>query len=359
MSFITQLLPGVRDIRGPLIAGYMWLLAGWLLFANSLPDRHEHPAYEHLFEVGDVLGPAGIAVITSVAAYLVGSLLQTVPRWLAATGELLKSLLRRFYIISGASPVKSLSLDEAEELLDDPRIYSPVEHRWFDADRRTSRALADLVPGRLESCRETLRTSLQQAGEAVRTGATNAGLPEDDLADVAAGVGGIGNPEQGRWLAGQWIAHVGSRESREGIQGGIDLPTFLAARDLFGERSAIQTRLMETTEHAGSEVERLYAESEFRFTVALPLAVVSIVLAAESHDLWWLALLGGVSGLLLHAIVLRRQAGRELIEALRSRPEAIALDQITPVFKRYAENVEGLSKAAREVNWEALGAAAK
>ena len=34
---LTNLLPGLRDLRAPLAAGYLWLAAGWLYFAPQLP----------------------------------------------------------------------------------------------------------------------------------------------------------------------------------------------------------------------------------------------------------------------------------------------------------------------------------
>ena len=34
---LASLLPGLRDLRAPLAAGYVWLAAGWLYFAPQLP----------------------------------------------------------------------------------------------------------------------------------------------------------------------------------------------------------------------------------------------------------------------------------------------------------------------------------
>jgi hypothetical protein len=34
---LASLLPGLRDLRAPLAAGYLWLAAGWLYFAPLLP----------------------------------------------------------------------------------------------------------------------------------------------------------------------------------------------------------------------------------------------------------------------------------------------------------------------------------
>jgi hypothetical protein len=37
-QMLLNLLPGLRDLRAPLAAGYLWLAAGWLFFAPKLLD---------------------------------------------------------------------------------------------------------------------------------------------------------------------------------------------------------------------------------------------------------------------------------------------------------------------------------
>ena len=84
---LTGLLPGLREIRAPLISGYLWLAFVFLVFHSDLPS-HSHPgaALRPLFELGDSLSAFGIATVSGVAAYLVGSAIQ----------ELLKLAARLF-----------------------------------------------------------------------------------------------------------------------------------------------------------------------------------------------------------------------------------------------------------------------
>jgi hypothetical protein len=35
---LASLLPGVRELRAPLVAGYVWLLGLWLLLRHALPE---------------------------------------------------------------------------------------------------------------------------------------------------------------------------------------------------------------------------------------------------------------------------------------------------------------------------------
>ncbi len=354
MNFVTQLLPGLRDVRAPLIAGYLWLLSGWLLLADHLPQRNGAEVYAHAFEIGDAVGRVALLGALSMVAYVVGSLLQAVPEWITYNSRRLARQLREVSLeeTSGIS----LPLTNAERLLNSPPLFAPTDFHAIDGDDPTRRILEDLVNGRLGKVRRDLERVLWNAGAMVRSGVESTGAkPPEAPTDTAVAIGAFGTPRRG-WEALNLGAMVGNHAHISRFEAA--LPTFSAHRDLFEERRSIQTRLMETAQHAGSEVERLYSESEFRFTIALPLAVVAVVLAVESRDFWWLALLGVAAGLLVHSMVLRKHAGRELVEALRSRPSAAELDQVTPVFARYEENAEDLIRALSGKQWEELGALA-
>jgi tetratricopeptide (TPR) repeat protein len=74
---LTSLLPGLREIRAPLISGYMWLTFFFLVFHGDFPSSsHPGEALKPLFELGDRLSAFGVATVASVAAYLVGSAAQ-------------------------------------------------------------------------------------------------------------------------------------------------------------------------------------------------------------------------------------------------------------------------------------------
>jgi hypothetical protein len=70
---LASLLPGVREVRGPLVAGYLWLLFAWLVV--DVPERAELSGpLAQVAELGDLLTPVGVGVAASFAAYLIGSL---------------------------------------------------------------------------------------------------------------------------------------------------------------------------------------------------------------------------------------------------------------------------------------------
>jgi hypothetical protein len=82
MAMLANLLPGLRDLRGPLAVGYTWILVLWLLFADHLPrERSESSgAMGKLFDLGDLLGPTVILAVVSFVAYMIGSFLSLDPR---------------------------------------------------------------------------------------------------------------------------------------------------------------------------------------------------------------------------------------------------------------------------------------
>lgn len=73
---LAQILPGLREIRGPLAAGFLWLLLGWLILHDDVASADG--AIKELVDLGEHLTDAALAAIASFAAYLVGSLSEDV-----------------------------------------------------------------------------------------------------------------------------------------------------------------------------------------------------------------------------------------------------------------------------------------
>ena len=76
---LASLLPGLRDLRAPLAAGYLWLLFGWLLLHNTFEgwDRNSGPLGA-VVDVAHAATPAAVAIAVSFAAYLIGCLNQAI-----------------------------------------------------------------------------------------------------------------------------------------------------------------------------------------------------------------------------------------------------------------------------------------
>jgi hypothetical protein len=70
---LAQILPGFREIRGPLVSGYLWLLLAWLILHDSIDDASSGAIHE-IVEGGRQLPAAVLGAVASFAAYLIGSL---------------------------------------------------------------------------------------------------------------------------------------------------------------------------------------------------------------------------------------------------------------------------------------------
>ena len=75
---LSSLLPGIRELRAPLAAGYLWFAFGFLV-AGSPTDLKDAPAaIQDLAELTESLGAAASGIALSFFAYLLGSLSQDV-----------------------------------------------------------------------------------------------------------------------------------------------------------------------------------------------------------------------------------------------------------------------------------------
>jgi hypothetical protein len=72
---LVSLLPGLRDLRTPLAAGYVWLLAAWVAVEPWIPLRPEDDTVlGSAYRAGRAVSIAALGVALSFAAYLVGTL---------------------------------------------------------------------------------------------------------------------------------------------------------------------------------------------------------------------------------------------------------------------------------------------
>lgn len=74
MGILANALPGFRDLRSPLIAGYIWLGMVWLIIRPDVSHRPSGTVNATLWDLGHDLGRIGISIAVSVAAYLIGSI---------------------------------------------------------------------------------------------------------------------------------------------------------------------------------------------------------------------------------------------------------------------------------------------
>ncbi len=72
---LTALLPGLREIRSAVAAGFLWMLAVWIALVDEVPpEGGASGVWDELFALRDALSPVGTGVAVTFAAYLIGSL---------------------------------------------------------------------------------------------------------------------------------------------------------------------------------------------------------------------------------------------------------------------------------------------
>jgi hypothetical protein len=224
---LASLLPGVREIRAPLAAGYLWLFALWLAL-EPFPTAKEATGLEAaVIDLADAATPVAVAVVLSFVAYLVGSLSDVLVR--RYRGRLAKPAhaRARFGRMSGV-PNLLCSRNSYYSL----RVVAAERVREAESRQKAAGKSLQSLPG-----------EFRPPGELV-PGKTLASAVADQLADLAV----------------------------------FELPL-------------ISTRLMWEQPELFSAVDRLRAEAELRWSLPLPLAVTLLVLAIRAHWTWILGLL--------------------------------------------------------------------
>jgi hypothetical protein len=105
VTLLGSLLPGLRELRAPLAAGYLWVFLCWLLFADRLPDDAASASspLREVYELAALTGPVGLAVAASFAAYLIGILSVAVFRFAGRAASYASSYVFREILRGGTS----------------------------------------------------------------------------------------------------------------------------------------------------------------------------------------------------------------------------------------------------------------
>jgi hypothetical protein len=94
VQILASALPGFRDLRAPLTAGYLWLVFLWIVLKPDVSTRPTNAIAGALYDLGKHVGPIWIGIGVSVTAYLVGSISQLFSGPLNRTAELLIHTLK-------------------------------------------------------------------------------------------------------------------------------------------------------------------------------------------------------------------------------------------------------------------------
>ena len=263
---LTSVMPGLRELRAPLAAGYIWLVWAWVVFADAIPSKEEvTEPLNRVYALEPVVSDLGRAVVASVAAYIVASIVIDVQ------GELPSWLGR---------PTSFAVTDAGGRVLDSlfPRSKAPSRENLLRAKRRLSGR------GHLP-----LRQSRHYR---IYYSSDPANRPPPDNGTLAVLEQFHGNQRRNRAVSA-WIQ---------------------------SNREVAKTRLLDFSEPLHSAVDRPDAEATFRMALWPPLVALAIYLAV-TVSWWWIAALVLPAMLAWQWISLRKRANDALVTAIAARSE--------------------------------------
>lgn len=166
MQILASALPGFRDLRAPLTAGYLWLVFAWVAIKPDIGTRPTNDVARALYDLGESVGPFWIGLGVSVAAYLIGSVSQALSPLLEG---LASGIYSRFYKQFGsavsADEIANSPMHEVDPILQFQRTFTAS----FDALMNSDAALS-YVHGSLDDHRENVYKELDDRVSAARRG---------------------------------------------------------------------------------------------------------------------------------------------------------------------------------------------
>jgi hypothetical protein len=125
---IASLLPGLRELRAPLAAGYIWLAFAYLAAGSPAEVADAPDPLRELLTVLPTMGTAATATAVSFVAYLIGSLSQDL------SDRVLHLLLERLLKL----------LPESSPLPYEPQIYQPEVASLLNDVKAAAKELQDI-----------------------------------------------------------------------------------------------------------------------------------------------------------------------------------------------------------------------
>ena len=277
---LASLLPGLRDLRTPLAAGYAWLLAVWIVQGRIIVEAVEtSPGLEGIRSLGAIIGSATILTVASFAAYLIGSI---IPALSPTPGE-------RFEEWLAADLAKALPA----------RL----------AHRRRSNERGFGGPSLQVAIRDRLAPAVDSDGymAAFNTSA----LPADSLKSI------IGEIMDHQFFDNDPEYAASPVERRREIVKYRFSDTLLneALRSVAREREILATRLQVERATLWDQYDRIQSEVELRLSLVLPLIATSLALAVAWSP-WALFGLLVPMGTYGDALKRRRAATEILVQAV-------------------------------------------
>jgi hypothetical protein len=345
---IANLIPGLRDIRAGLAAGYLWLAAIWLLVYDNVPTTSNEATglWESIFQLEGAASALGIGVVLSFGAYLLGTASQAAldpiirfgvksllggrvvdlesaepyfkrPRRYGVLGPILSEQSRRsldLIALEAISRAESIAKANINNILKRPYAWSDeveadaqgmsldqfLSTRQQREDQEFREWFNDLVPS----------LSLTDRGTLFYGGLAPGSLMSrllDRLSWAAAALLPVFRPVDDR------LPHM---DLVEQLSIGLSL-----------ELTLVKNRLLSEDVEQFNFVDRIESESDLRFAIIAPLVAVTTILTV-SASAWWAIGFVGIGLLLFQAVGYDRRVQSTVVDRL------LVGDVVAPIIER-------------------------
>jgi hypothetical protein len=399
---LSSLLPGLREIRAPLAAGYVWLVVAWLLLHDRIDQGSSATgAVSALTEFRDAIGLGGVAAATTFVAYLLGALWEPISTRAAEVLWFKLAVLHwrvdpdayEYDPSEGFAHTRHPSEDSPVEAADNPIPFVAPLGRFRITDSGWSRLW--LIGQRLVTeVDETLavrlgssfdphattkllhmldseteayfpvsdkRTSMDSEGTATEaqerrfsqeSDGAKAALSELELTsprdswwirETADFAGKAESPSLYRVVLHPWYTVLALEKKPDKA---LHFLTELAVTyQLLDELPRVARRLVGEQQELFLEGSRMKGEVEFRHALAIPIPIAVTVVAFGLGLPWWVWLLATVAGLVAGWALLADGWRRDLTRNLYI-VDLLAIDKAkSPTFERLRERADRLGSS--------------
>jgi hypothetical protein len=366
---LASLLPGLRELRAPLAAGYLWLVTGWLVLRDRVDTDSQ--AVQGLLDLRDVTSTAGYIAALSFIAFMLGAL------WEAFVASVVGAV-RRLVIQRENFLGPELSLHDASErrargarisaegsrlvLAICQRLYRSVEEvlqevygpgtgatqllNHYPIERERGTHVLDPVDWPLLR-EDKWGSPYDEWWKKEEDIGRSWGIPDLWQAlDSARGFRVERNESIMPILEPAWQPLAALKESGNEYETWVLMPRDLAQR-VIRELPLTARRMVGEEKELYIELDRMKAEVDFRYTIAVPLAITGGVVSF-GLQLPSLAVVGCAIGAAAAAVLL-------IVDGLRRDRERneLLLDLIrigkasSPTFSRLVERAKATRDAIR------------
>lgn len=333
---LASLLPGLRDLRAPLAAGYVWLVALYIaLEPLALPRAQATGVWASVLRLEDVAGTVGFGVAVTFVAYLVGSISEAVAVGIARGSSHWLGWGTLPYHRPGDGRLEQTNRSRAR------RCVEFIAQKTSSLSPRSSSAVHALAAARLDPIRFELGRLESSLEKLLFLGD---GPHEAMGAPIAVGERELGQviwrmmPE---WQQLACEALETPDDARE--------PVWTRVVSQLGDRLVEQfdlarTNLVGREAEQFSTIDRLRSEAELRSALTLPLGALAAALGWRAGWFASVLIVIAAAALLSQALLRLRQSNDALVELIRldraAVPALAQLQMLIDELPRVAERAQ-------------------